>query len=1459
MSRTKANKAASLESVKALAFRSLRRPFLLGLCFALIVGAGLLSTRAFPYFGERSSKPGASAVRTPQSAPILAGNSGRPWVNLGDGRSVNATYAGSAQDQLVLEPGRGKPVALASADFDRDGIADMVVGYASADRSVITLLRGNVDARFPNSPEAQARQRLNQFTDSPFLAAATVIESPQQPDFMAAGDFNNDGFADIVVASRRSNQLYVLAGNGKGAFDPPSWIDLPGPVTALAAGDVNRTDGLADLVLGVNATDGAKLLVFEGANGAINSPPETYSLNGMATSLAIGYLDSDSYSDIVVGTSRRLTVIHGRDRKLSVDASRRPPAPAVIENRSLAFTPNALVVGNYLIDPRTDGQDIGMLGDDGALYVVSPVGLKGNPDAVNGWAMKKLAAGPWPGAAMVTGARLSSLPVDSLVVSDVTNHQLQVVTDGSINGAAPTQWPALVNASLTVQGNVAAMAAGQLNVDAISDLVVLADDQIAPAFVPSVVAMTFTVTTTADSGAGSLRQAILDANSNPGADTISFAIGSGAQTIAPTSDLPAVTDPVTIDATTQPGFGGTPIIELNGTGMPSGIGFKVSGGSCIVRGLIINRCILVGIEFIQNGNDTLEGCYIGTNAAGTAALANLKGVNVFGISGCVVGGTTAAARNVISGNTQEGVEISSVTATGDMIQGNYIGTDATGAADLGNGGNGISVNSKNNTVGGTTAGAGNVISGNVQNGVRIFNDASITGNKLQGNIIGLNAAGSAAIANSQTGVFILGAPGNTVGGTAVGAGNTISGNGLAGVYILNTVTAGILVQGNTIGSVGLGNTAYGVLVDASPGNSIGGTATGAGNIISGNVGRGVVIANTTTNTISRNSIFSNTDLGIDLGNNGVTPNDLGDGDGGPNTQQNFPVLSQGIAAGGIVNIPGTLNSLPNTAYTVEFFANTTCDPTGNGEGEIFLGSVNVTTNASGNASFTTSFMVPVTPGQVATATATDPNGNTSEFSACVPICVFSIAPTTQNFTSAGGADTINVTATGGCTWTAVSNAAFITVTSGATGTGNGTVGYSVAVNPDHAARSGTITVANNTFTVTQDPAPCNFSILPTSQMFLAAGGTGTVAVTVANLCTWTAVSNDAFITVTSGASGSGNGTVGYSVAVKPDAGPRTGTMTIAGLTFTVTQSGADCVFSIMPTSQHFVVGGGTGTVNVTTPGGCFWNAVSNDAFITITSGASGTGSGAVGFSVAANPNPGNRSGTMTIAAQTFTVTQDGTNPCAFTLTPDHKAFAATGGSSSVAVTTDPTCTWTAVSNAAFITITGGASGTGSGVVTYSVTPSTNSSIRTGTMTIAGQTFTVTVAGTSCVTSISPLTQSFLAGGGTGFTTVTAAGNCSWSVLSVDSFITVTSGATGFGSQNVKYTVAANASPVARIGYIIVGSQVHTVSQAGTPCTFSILPTSQSVAFGGGTGSFNVTTQANCQWTAVSNAGFITVT
>ena len=273
-----------------------------------------------------------------------------------------------------------------------------------------------------------------------------------------------------------------------------------------------------------------------------------------------------------------------------------------------------------------------------------------------------------------------------------------------------------------------------------------------------------------------------------------------------------------------------------------------------------------------------------------------------------------------------------------MVEGNYIGTDATGTATVANW-DGIYIIAPNNTIGGTTAEARNVISGNCY-GVYI---TAASGNVIEGNYIGTNATGTAAVANYY-GIYI-GGPNNTIGGTAAGAANLIFGNTSFGV---------------------------GMWESASTGNSIRG-----------------------------NAIYANGWLGIDLGNGGVTLNDLGDADTGPNNLQNFPVLSD-VKFGAQTTVIGTLNSRPNATYTLDFYANAAADPSGYGEGQRYLGSTSVTTDAAGNASFSVTLPSATASGEWISATATDAGGNTSEFS--LDSLANTAAPVTVQSTVVNGAN-----------------------------------------------------------------------------------------------------------------------------------------------------------------------------------------------------------------------------------------------------------------------------------------------------------------------------------------------------------------------------------------------------------------------------------------------------------------------
>ena len=389
-------------------------------------------------------------------------------------------------------------------------------------------------------------------------------------------------------------------------------------------------------------------------------------------------------------------------------------------------------------------------------------------------------------------------------------------------------------------------------------------------------AATFTVTTTANSGAGSLHQAILDANAAAGADTIAFDIATASKTITPpnTAALPTITEALTIDGTTQPGFAGVPLIELNGSSGPAlSNGLLITASDCVIRGLVINRWKGDGIEIQGGANNVVEGCYIGVSLNGSSDQGNsLSGVFISGSVNNRIGGPAAAQRNVISGNEDHGVRIEGAAATGNVIQGNYLGLNAAGAAALRNTDHGVSVEGAvNTTIGGTVEGAGNVISGNGQRGVSVTGGATAT--MIQGNLIGLDAGGTLDLGNSQDGIHVAGADGTLIGGPAAAERNVIAGNNNDGIELNGAATTASVIQGNYLGlrasgGAAVANSTHGVFVNGAANTRIGGRTPGAGNVISGNSQHGVALAGATTAQvlIEGNLIGTDPTGTLDLGN-----------------------------------------------------------------------------------------------------------------------------------------------------------------------------------------------------------------------------------------------------------------------------------------------------------------------------------------------------------------------------------------------------------------------------------------------------------------------------------------------------------------------------------------------------------------------------------------------------------------
>ena len=512
--------------------------------------------------------------------------------------------------------------------------------------------------------------------------------------------------------------------------------------------------------------------------------------------------------------------------------------------------------------------------------------------------------------------------------------------------------------------------------------------------------------------------------------------------------------------------------------------------------------------------------------------------------------------------------------------------------------------------------------------------------------------------------------------------------------------------------------------------------------------------------------------------------------------------------------------------------------------------ITITSGASGTGSGAATYAVSANSGDSSrtgtltiagqTHTVTQAAGSAS--------CTYSINPQTAQAPAGGGTGSVMVTAPSGCAWTASNTAGWMTITSGGSGTAGGTVSYSVSPNTGTTSRTGTLNIAGQIFTITQaaGSASCIYSINPQTAQVAAGGGPGSVTVTARSGCAWTASSNATWVTITSGATGSGGGAVSYSVSSNTDTNSRNGTLNIAGQIYTVTQAAGSpsCTYSIDSQSAQVSAGAASGTINVTAQSGCTWTASSNAAWIAITSGASGTGSGAVKYSAAANTSPKSRIGTLTVAGQTFTLAQAAaaSTTCTYVLSVPSAQVVSGGGSGSVNVTAGNGCAWTATSNNGdWITITAGATGgSGNGTVKYSAAANTSVSSRAGTMTIAGQTFTLTqpangAANTPVITGIANWSDgsnwftpgSRVAITGTGLSATTGSSPALTMPLSLD-------GVTVWiydGSQSVNAAVSyVSPSEVdALLPYDLGGSEYKVAVQngAGTSPQYELSITAQS--------------------------------
>ena len=1132
----------------------------------------------------------------------------------------NGSYGAEGEGQFAKQLNQATPLSLASADFDEDGVPDLVGGFDSDGHGFVSLWRGRDRSVSQITRETKTQGSEATVSDEAFFQPAVVLQFQTKNDFIGAGDFDADGHADIVTGSYGGTVLYYLSGDGHGRFKQPQQRELSGSLRRLITGDLNRADGLTDLVVGVTGPTGDRILVFEGPNGAMNAQPETFKSPAPIIALTLGDLDGDQMKDIAVGLGSELLVIHGRDRKLSLGAKQRTSVKeASVEKASLKAPLSALAAGDFTGDGKSDLAYINGRGD---LWILAqPDGHAGRTSKLAKWKATIADTEKWKSVSSLSAGRVGSGQEDSLVVLDGQRHRLSELTKVT---SAPDR--AFTETTLTDASAPQAVLFSKINGDALDDMVVVQQGKSAPVATISNPSAIITVNSSADTNIRdnvlTLREAILLANEDllksaltaaeqqqvqgtpaPGLDEVRFNIGAGNAPVenvrneklqakleeffsTPTkleivpliSSLSALTPTFTAQTSYA-------LPSVNNSRPHSVVAFERLGRPGLV---VTNRAPTQGqtgdsvtVFYAKSSGGTFDGTFVDGVTypliAGAqpqrVVVGNLGQLNVPSI---VVAASFANKVAVLLGKPSDDTFQAPVYYQTDPNPNLNTFPESLTLGDFNSDGNlDIAVANYGPGSVGILLGNSNGTFQNVVTYPEVFNSAAefiVTAD--------FNGDGKLDLATCNSG--------NSVGNNKI---SVLIGNG-----------DGTFQTPPALYTTGL-NPIYMVTADFNGDGKPDLATTNAHSTIS-------VLLNSGTGTFpARTDPSAGTDPGV------LAAADV--------NLDGFPDLV--VASSGGNNVTVLLN---NTNGTFQQPALNTTAVAGSSPIGVTTGDFNV-------------------DGKPDVAVANFGNNTLGVLlNTTVDACGFSLNPTSQNIDSPGGNANVTVAANAGCSWSATSNASWIHST--ASGSGNGTATYTVDQNFG-AARTGTLAIGGHLLTINQ-ASGCSFSINPTVKNAVAGPDNGFVTVTASGGdCPWTATSNVAWIQIAGASqgvlSGIGNGVVNYNVA--PNSGPaRTGTLTIAGQIFTVLQNaGGVCSYSIAPISQGFGPGSGNGQFSVTAPFGCNWTATSNNtSFVTITAGATGSGNGTVNYSVGANASGSPRSGTITVTGgNTFTVIQGTSN------------------------------------------------------------------------------------------------------------------------------------------------------------------------------------------------------------------------
>ncbi|HEU4506678.1 MAG TPA: hypothetical protein VFR78_00470, partial [Pyrinomonadaceae bacterium] len=671
------------------------------------------------WFGKAES-PIARTKRSKEHVTVHAAGRGKPFLNLQDGRGMSVTYKGDDAAVAALQSGAAQARALASADFDRNGTPDVVVAYTLNGAGIISLQRGNPDAFAPANDSVFVRMQQGYNPDS-LLPGADVYSVPVSPDFLVTGNFTSDSESDVVFAAKGGG-LYLMEGNGAGRFGEPQQIDLPGPVTALAAGEFRAADGFTDLAIGVSGPDGQKLMIFDdGVKGFANALVE-YQLGAPASSIEFGGLDDDPFRDVVVAAGSEVVVVHGWGRKEQV------PAASRVERFNVGPGVRGLALGEFTWD-RHGRSEIAALTSDGTVEILEHAKLdtrpfsqaeaaqrtRGNFRAQRGAKFDVESAPSWkPGQAAgwkegkrILGSNLSAdLPkpllrtnlayreTDEVMLVGQAHSKLEILRSVGPNDAAPASSEALVvsddmeKVTLDVESTPVAVMVLPRKINGVTDVLMLESASTEVSIVPNAPNTTITVDRTDDpSGAGLTAASACTGAANDCSLRGALEFANLVQNNNTTISLPANTYILSINGTGAGGCDGNAVGDLGANRTMSIVG--AGAATTIIRQTGTGPANDGDRVMCMNEPFTLDLIY------------NFSGFTMVGGRD----GTSAGTGTALGGGGIIGGEKGNVlTMTNVVLANNQV--TVLGSANIGGGGiqwTGGDLNITNCTIGGTSA------------------------------------------------------------------------------------------------------------------------------------------------------------------------------------------------------------------------------------------------------------------------------------------------------------------------------------------------------------------------------------------------------------------------------------------------------------------------------------------------------------------------------------------------------------------------------------------------------------------------------------------------------------------------------------------------------------------------------------------------------------------------------------